>query len=215
MALDAWKQSDFLCRNYVLNSLADSLFNVFYAKKSTNELWDALDKKYKTEDAGAKKFVVSRFLDFKIVDSKIVINQVQEFQVAALIEKLPNGWKDFKNYLKHKRKEITVEELVGEKKKLSTGKSSKLGEKGSVSTRPVYKPQKPTFRFNGKCLNYGSDRHQAVDCRKKKKPYKKYPPQNKSGPHMAEIEDLSQDVDDMHLATIVTEVNMVGSNPKE
>ena len=27
-ALDAWKHSDFLCRNYVLNGLADSLYNV-------------------------------------------------------------------------------------------------------------------------------------------------------------------------------------------
>ena len=81
MALDAWKQANFLCRNYIQNGLADPLFNVFYAKKSAKELWDALDKKYKTKDAGAKKFVVGRLLDFKMVDSKTVINQVQEFQV--------------------------------------------------------------------------------------------------------------------------------------
>ena len=34
------------------------------------------------------------------------------FQVAAIIEKLPPLWKDFKNYLKHKRKEMTVEDLI-------------------------------------------------------------------------------------------------------
>ena len=28
----------------------------------------------------------------------------ETFQVAAIIEKLPPAWKDFKNYLKHKRK---------------------------------------------------------------------------------------------------------------
>ena len=77
-----------------------------------------------------KKFVVGRFLDFKMVDSRTVISQVQEiqvilheiqaegmilsetFQVAAIIEKLPPGWKDFKNYLKHKRKEMNLEELI-------------------------------------------------------------------------------------------------------
>ena len=59
MALDAWKQSDFLCRNYVLNGLVDSLFNVFYAKKSAKELSNALDKKYKTEDTAAKKFAIN------------------------------------------------------------------------------------------------------------------------------------------------------------
>ena len=34
------------------------------------------------------------------------------FQVAAIIEKLPPAWKDFKNYLKHKRKEMCIEDLV-------------------------------------------------------------------------------------------------------
>ncbi|XP_028077782.1 uncharacterized protein LOC114279697 [Camellia sinensis] len=153
MALDAWKQSDFLCRNYVLNSLADSLFNVFYAKDLAKELWDALDKKYKTEDAGAKKLVIGRFLDFKMADSKTVISQVQEFQVIL-----------------HK---IHVEGM------------------------------------------FLSKSFQAVDCRKKKKPDKKYPPQNKSRAHMVEIEDLSQDVDDMYLAAVVSEVNIIGSNLKE
>lgn len=88
--------------------------------RTAKELWESLDKKYKTEDAGAKKFVVVKFLDFKMADNKIVISQFQEFQVildeihdevmniseifqvAATIEKLPHGWKDFKNYLKHK-----------------------------------------------------------------------------------------------------------------
>ncbi|KAK6146747.1 hypothetical protein DH2020_020616 [Rehmannia glutinosa] len=36
----------------------------------------------------------------------------ETFQVAAIIEKLPPAWRDFKNYLKHKRKEMNVEELV-------------------------------------------------------------------------------------------------------
>ena len=32
--------------------------------------------------------------------------------MAAFIEKLPPAWKDFKNYLKHKRKEMTLEDLI-------------------------------------------------------------------------------------------------------
>ena len=65
-----------------------------------------------------------------MIDSKIVANQVQElqviiheihvegmvlgesFQVAAVIKKLPLAWKNFKNYLKHKRKEMSLEDLV-------------------------------------------------------------------------------------------------------
>ncbi|CAM8905102.1 unnamed protein product [Rhodiola kirilowii] len=65
-----------------------------------------------------------------MMDLKTVISQVQDlqlimhemnfegmkvnepFQVAAVMEKLPLGWKDFKNYLKHKRKEMSMEDLV-------------------------------------------------------------------------------------------------------
>ena len=27
--VDAWKHSDFLCRNYIMNALTDSLYNVY------------------------------------------------------------------------------------------------------------------------------------------------------------------------------------------
>ncbi|KAL2465577.1 zinc knuckle (CCHC-type) family protein [Abeliophyllum distichum] len=130
IALDTWKHSDFLCKNYVLNGLNDSLYGVYSIMKSAKELWDSLEKKYKTEDAGTKKFLVGKFLDYKMIDSKYVISQVQDlqvllhdlhaerltvsesFQVTAVIEKLPPLWRDFKNYLKHKRKEMNLEELI-------------------------------------------------------------------------------------------------------
>ncbi|XP_076912852.1 uncharacterized protein LOC143571261 [Bidens hawaiensis] len=128
--VDAWKHSEFLCRNYVLNGLVDALYNVYSSIKTSKELWESLEKKYKTEDAGTKNFVVARFLDYKMVDSKTIISQVQElkvilhdifakgmtlsetFQVAAMIEKLPHSWVEFKNYLKHKRKEMTIDDLI-------------------------------------------------------------------------------------------------------
>ena len=36
----------------------------------------------------------------------------ETFQVTTIIEKLPPAWKDFKNYFKHKRKEMSIEDLV-------------------------------------------------------------------------------------------------------
>nr|GEX45584.1 hypothetical protein [Tanacetum cinerariifolium] len=74
--------------------------------------------------------VTAPFLDYKMVNSKNVTTQVQDllvllhdihaegmtpsetFQVAAIIEKLPPSRVEFKNYLKHKRKEMSVEDLV-------------------------------------------------------------------------------------------------------
>ncbi|XP_060200082.1 uncharacterized protein LOC132628300 [Lycium barbarum] len=130
IVVKAWNHSDFLCKNYILNGLDDGLYNVYSACKSSKELWNALDKKYKTQSAGLKKFVAAKFLDFKMIDNKSVMSEVQElqvithdllaegmvvngaFQVAAFIEKLPPLWKDFKNYLKHKRKKMTLEDLI-------------------------------------------------------------------------------------------------------
>ena len=97
----------FLCKNYILNGLENTLYNVYSPIPTAKELWESLKKKYKTEDAGLKKFVVARFLEYKMIDSKTVMSQVQElqiilheihaekmvlsesFQVAEIIEKLP------------------------------------------------------------------------------------------------------------------------------
>ena len=83
------------------------LYNVYSPIPIAKELWESLEKKYKTEDAGLKKFMVGRFLEYKMINSKIVMSQIQElqiilheihaekivlsesFQVAAIIEKLP------------------------------------------------------------------------------------------------------------------------------
>ncbi|XP_058217270.1 uncharacterized protein LOC131328334 [Rhododendron vialii] len=144
-----WKENNYLCKNYVLNCLHDALYSVYCVKKSARELWESLDRKYKTKDAGSKKFVVGRFLDYKMVDSKTVISQVQElqvilheiategmllcepFQVACMIEKLPPGWKDFKLYLKHKRKAMTMEDLIV---RLRIEEDNKMAERRVGST---------------------------------------------------------------------------------
>ena len=76
--IEAWKHSYFLCKNYILNGLNNTMYDVYSQVKIAKELWESLAKKYKIEDAGMKKFIVGKFLDYKIVDSKTVTNQVQE-----------------------------------------------------------------------------------------------------------------------------------------
>ncbi|XP_039032913.1 uncharacterized protein LOC120168171 [Hibiscus syriacus] len=109
---EAWKHSDFLCRKYMLNGLSDALYEVYNVKKTAKELWESLDHKYKTEDAGAKKFLVQEFqlVIHGILAEGMIISE--SFQVTTIIEKLPHAWNDFKNYLKHKRKEMIVEDLI-------------------------------------------------------------------------------------------------------
>ena len=61
-AVDAWKHGDFLCRHSILNGLDNTSYNVYSPIQTAKELWESLDKKYKTEDAGLKKPVVGHFL---------------------------------------------------------------------------------------------------------------------------------------------------------
>ena len=44
LAVDAWTQGDFLCRNYILNRLDDSLYNVYTPITTAKKLWASLDK---------------------------------------------------------------------------------------------------------------------------------------------------------------------------
>ena len=81
LTIEAWTQSDFLCRNYILNRLENNLYDIYSSYKTAKEVWEMLEKKYKTEDAGAKKFVIGKFLKHNMVDTKTVIKQVEEIRV--------------------------------------------------------------------------------------------------------------------------------------
>ncbi|XP_019238857.1 PREDICTED: uncharacterized protein LOC109218918 [Nicotiana attenuata] len=237
LVTEAWKHYDFLCKNYILSGLEDGLYNVYNVMKTSRELWNALEKKYKTEDAGLKKFVAVKFLDFKI-DGKSVITQVQElqvivhdllaegmvkneaFQVAAFIEKLSPLWKDFKNYLKHKRKEMTLEDLIvrlrieednkaAEKK--SRGNSTIMGANIVEEASTSKKRKKPSGstnypskkRFKGNCHNCGKFGHKATEYRTSKKDKKK---------RQANMIEKNDEIDD--LCAMFSECSLVG-NPRE
>ncbi|GKC52483.1 hypothetical protein Tco_1075228 [Tanacetum coccineum] len=43
-----------------------------------DELWDSLEAKYMAEDASSKKFLVSNFTNYKMTDSKPVLEQYNE-----------------------------------------------------------------------------------------------------------------------------------------
>ena len=51
-AVEAWKHADFLCRNYLLNGLDNTLYNVYCAFNTARELWESLEKK--VQDRGCR-----------------------------------------------------------------------------------------------------------------------------------------------------------------
>ncbi|KAB2622521.1 hypothetical protein D8674_024703 [Pyrus ussuriensis x Pyrus communis] len=81
MAIEAWNHSEFCCRNYILNSLDDNLYDIYSLCKTAKELWESLEKKYKIDDAGSKKFVIGKFLKYTMVDSKSVVSQHKRYEM--------------------------------------------------------------------------------------------------------------------------------------
>nr|GEW15419.1 zinc finger, CCHC-type [Tanacetum cinerariifolium] len=85
--------------------------------------------KYMAEYASSKKFLVSNFTNYKMTDSRLVLEQYnkllgilgrftqhkmnmdESIQVSCIIDKLPPSWKDFKHTLKHLKEELTLVEL--------------------------------------------------------------------------------------------------------
>ena len=78
-----WKENDYLCKNYILNRLTDPLYDYYRLCDTAKHLWEALQKKYDTEEAGVKKYAVSRYLNFKMSDDKSVEAQSHELQQIA------------------------------------------------------------------------------------------------------------------------------------
>ncbi|XP_077215670.1 uncharacterized protein LOC143850297 [Tasmannia lanceolata] len=121
-----WEQDDYLCKGLILNAMTDELFDIYHSMESAGEVWTALEAKYLSENGGAKKFVVSHFLNYKMTDDKLVVDQVHEIQhiisqvhqqevnlddtviIPSIIDKLPPSWKDFRKDLKHKKEEMTL-----------------------------------------------------------------------------------------------------------
>jgi hypothetical protein len=73
-----WENDDYICRGHILNGMSDSLFDVYQNVESAKELWDSLESKYMAEDASSKKFLVSNFMNYKMVDSRPVMEQYNE-----------------------------------------------------------------------------------------------------------------------------------------
>lgn len=81
--VEAWVENDFLYKNFILNGLSDDLYDYYNSDKTAKEIWDALEKKYDTEEARTKKYAVSCYLKFHMTDDKSVETQSHELQKIA------------------------------------------------------------------------------------------------------------------------------------
>ncbi|GKA79037.1 hypothetical protein Tco_0785574 [Tanacetum coccineum] len=115
-----WNHNGYNCRNYILNALEDSLYDIYSTFAIAREIWESLEKKYRTQN--------SKSLSMKW-KSKVGINF--NFHVGSIIEKLPQSWKYFKLYLKHLTDDMSFEQLV---LKIHVEEDNRMNEKADVNS---------------------------------------------------------------------------------
>lgn len=97
--------------------------------QSIIEIWKALEFKFKVEEEGTKKFLISKYFHFKMLDSKSILAQVHEshdhmnkikdvkihileaFEVGAIIAKFPPSWKRYRKKLLHSYEDYSSKKL--------------------------------------------------------------------------------------------------------
>lgn len=68
-----WDNAEYMCMGHILNGLSDSLFDTYQNEVTAKELWDKLETRYMTEDVTSKKFLVSHFNNYQMVDGRSVM----------------------------------------------------------------------------------------------------------------------------------------------
>ena len=142
------EEDEIVCRGHILNALSDRLYDLYTNEKSALTIWNALDFKYKAEEAGTKKFLISKYFEYKFNGDMPILSQVHElqvlvnqlkaadvilsklFQVGAIISKLPSSWKSYRKKLLHDSKDYSLEEL---QKHLRIEEELKLRDKNENS----------------------------------------------------------------------------------
>nr|GFA94610.1 zinc finger, CCHC-type [Tanacetum cinerariifolium] len=73
-----WDNDDYVCRGLILNGMSDHLFDIYQSVESSKELWDSLKAEYMVDNASSKKFLISNFTNYKMIDSRPIMEQYNE-----------------------------------------------------------------------------------------------------------------------------------------
>lgn len=113
-----WLKDDYICYTHLLNSLSDHLHRQYSKRfKHAKELWEELKWVYQCEESNSKRSQVRKYIEFKMVEERPVLDQVQDFNkiadsivsagmfldetfhVSTIISKFPLSWRGFSTRL--------------------------------------------------------------------------------------------------------------------
>ncbi|XP_019267101.1 PREDICTED: uncharacterized protein LOC109244460 [Nicotiana attenuata] len=211
-----------IVRWHLFNYMTNPLFDLFINYKSAKVIWDSLEKKYGADDAGKKKYVVGKGIMFQMVDDKPIMEQVHEYenltadvlnegmemcevlQANVLLEKFPPSWSDYRNQLKHKKKNLTLQELISHMRIEEKDRFKGKRKKGQVKKQNYFnKPEGHIRKSKGPCYVCGKIDHKAFQCNQRQG-------QNSKNGGKAQVQANLTEGGDV-IAVVVVEANMVAN----
>jgi hypothetical protein len=124
-----WDEANEACLSHLLNVLSNRLFDVYSSFTSAKGLWTELENEFSEVDNDNESFTMKNYLNYKMAEGRSVMEQLKEiqllvrdlvqygcvlpdnFQVNAILTKLPPSWRDFVTSRCHMKKQITLTEL--------------------------------------------------------------------------------------------------------
>ncbi|GKC05442.1 copia-like retrotransposon [Tanacetum coccineum] len=169
------KEDKTLCCGHIKNSLSNRLYDVYAPITDPRKLWSALEFKYKQQEEGTNRYLISKFFDFRMVDEKPILEQVHELQilvnklnvlsipipemlqVGAIVSKLPPSWNDTSKKLINKKDDYSLDDLL---KHLRIEEEARNIDKRVNHGSTVHHKTGPSKR-TGKCHVCGNTGHYA------------------------------------------------------
>ncbi|KAA0042080.1 ty1-copia retrotransposon protein [Cucumis melo var. makuwa] len=108
-------------RGHLLNHMSDPMFDLFVVQKSAKDIWSTLESHHGTNVLLAN--VLSEGM-----------KMCEILQANVLLEKFPPSWNHYRNHLKHKKKDLKLQELISH---MRTEEANRLKDKKG---RPSQKP---------------------------------------------------------------------------
>ncbi|KAK4390527.1 hypothetical protein Sango_2116000 [Sesamum angolense] len=121
--------------------------------------------RYGGDDASRIKYIVGKWLQFQILDGKSIMNQVHEYenlvadvlsedmkmceilQTNVLLKKFPPSWNDYRNHLKHNKRDLMLQELISH---MRTEGANRLKDKEISNSYFSIKANLDRFQHKGK-----------------------------------------------------------------
>ena len=129
-----------------------------------------MNKKYILKDVGTQKYAIGNFRNFQMTEDRDVSSQIHDYHLlindlaiedikllesfvaSYLVETLSESWKDYKNNMKHERKQMSLEDVIihiriGEQNRNrdNVEKAKELSSKANI-VEEKHKPKKNRSR---------------------------------------------------------------------